>query len=120
MQRRTANFGHGNRYRRFAAKPVPYGGKWVGTDISAEQIAQAKRLSVGLDIDYEAVAAENINFPAESFDVITACQCFWYFDHSKIMPNLYRMLKPHGKLLILYMACSLMKMRLRAGAKSWC
>ena len=82
----------------------PYGGKWVGTDISAEQIAQAKRLSVGLDIDYEAVAAENINFPAESFDVITACQCFWYFDHSKIKPNLYRMLKPHGKLLILYMA----------------
>lgn len=41
---------------------------------------------------------------AEYFDVITACQSFWYFDHEKVMPNLYRMLKPEGKLLVLYMA----------------
>lgn len=81
-----------------------YGGKWVGTDISAEQIAWASRLSVGLDIDYKTVAAENICFPAESFDVVTACQCFWYFDHKAVMSRLYRMLKPGGKLLVLYMA----------------
>ncbi|WP_455501355.1 class I SAM-dependent methyltransferase [Gemmiger sp.] len=81
-----------------------YGGKWVGTDISAEQIAQAKRLSVGMDIDYEVAATEDIGFPTDSFDVITACQCFWYFDHAHVMPNLYRMLKPNGKLLVLYMA----------------
>lgn len=81
-----------------------YGGKWTGTDISTEQIEQSNRLSVGLDINYKAVATENIDFPASSFDVITACQCFWYFDHERVMPNLYRMLKPGGKLLILYMA----------------
>ena len=46
----------------------------------------------------------NLNFPENSFDVITACQCFWYFNHEKVMPNLYRMLKPDGKLLVLYMA----------------
>lgn len=82
----------------------PYGGRWTGTDISAEQIAQAERLSTGMQIDYQTAAAEDLAFPAETFDVITACQCFWYFDHEKIMPNLYRMLKPNGKLLVLYMA----------------
>ena len=83
-----------------------YGGKWIGTDISEEQIEQAKHLSVGMNIDYKAVAAEKIDLPAESFDVITACQCFWYFNHESVMPNLYRMLKPGGKLLVLYMAAA--------------
>ena len=81
-----------------------YGGKWVGTDISAEQIQQAKRLSDGMNIDYYNVATEDISFPSESFDVITACQCFWYFDHEKVVPKLYRMMKPNGKLLVLSMA----------------
>ena len=81
-----------------------YGAKWIGTDISKEQIQQAQKLSQGMDIDYYEKATENIDFPAESFDVITACQCFWYFDHKEVMPNLYRMLKPNGKLLVLYMA----------------
>lgn len=53
-----------------------HGAKCVGTDISEEQIKQAKRLSEGMSIDYYVEATENIAFPAESFDVITACQCF--------------------------------------------
>ena len=81
-----------------------YGGKWSGTDISEEQIRQARMLSVGMDINYYPIATEDIDFPSESFDVITACQCFWYFKHEQVMPNLYRMLKHDGKLLILYMA----------------
>lgn len=81
-----------------------YGGKWVGTDISEEQIRQAKNLSVGKDIDYYAVSAEKLDFPENSFDVITASQCFWYFDHETIMPRLRNMLKPDGTLLVLYMA----------------
>lgn len=81
-----------------------YGAKWIGTDISTEQIWQAKRLSMGTDIEYYTKATEDINFPSETFDVITACQCFWYFEHKKVMPNIYRMLKPNGKLLVLYMA----------------
>lgn len=81
-----------------------YGGRWIGTDISEEQINQARALSDGLDIDYYAVATEKIDFPAESFDVITACQCFWYFKHELVMPKLYKMLKKDGRLLVLYMA----------------
>lgn len=81
-----------------------YGGNWTGTDISLQQIQQAKKLSKGMKIDYYTMATENLDFPEESFDVITACQCFWYFDHEKVMPELYRILKPGGKLLVLYMA----------------
>lgn len=83
-----------------------YGAKWVGTDISPEQIEQAKKLSAawGMDIDYQAVSAEKIDFPSETFDVITACQCFWYFDHDKVMPEFSRILKPGGRLVILFMA----------------
>ena len=83
-----------------------YGANWTGTDISLEQIEQAKRLSEAekMEIDYLAVPTENIDLPMESFDVITACQCFWYFDHKRVMPKLAELLKPNGKLLILYMA----------------
>ena len=83
-----------------------YGAKWTGTDISPEQIEQAKRLAkeAGMDIDFKAVSTEELDFPDASFDVITACQCFWYFDHDKVMPELARLLKKGGKLVILYMA----------------
>ena len=83
-----------------------FGASWTGTDISPEQIEQAKRLSeeAGMKIDYQAVPTEDVDYPDGSFDVITACQCFWYFDHEKVMPKLERLLKPEGKLVILYMA----------------
>ena len=81
-----------------------YGGKWTAIDISENQIEQAKILSKGMEIDYYAIPAEELRFPQEHFDVITACQCFWYFDHERIMPNLFRMLKHGGSLLALYMA----------------
>lgn len=81
-----------------------YGAKWTGTDISENQIEQARLLSEGMDIDYFAVPAEKLDFPDNSFDVITACQCIWYFDHEKVMPLIYRMLKPGGRILVLYMA----------------
>lgn len=81
-----------------------YGAKWTGTDISKNQINQAKILSQGMDIDYFALPAENIEFPENSFDVITACQCFWYFHHEQMMPKLFHMLKPGGRILVLYMA----------------
>lgn len=83
-----------------------YGADWTGTDISEAQIIQAKRLAKKADmqIHFAATATEALDFPDNCFDVITACQCFWYFDHAAVMPKLARMLKPGGKLLLLYMA----------------
>lgn len=81
-----------------------YGAKWIGTDISDNQIKKAKELSEGMDIAYETMSAEDIHFPDNTFDVITACQCFWYFNHEQIMPVLHRILKEDGRILVLYMA----------------
>ena len=83
-----------------------YGAHWTGTDISPEQIEQARNLAdaAGMKISFQAVPAEKTDFPDGNFDVITACQCFWYFDHEKVIPKLYDLLKPDGRLLILYMA----------------
>lgn len=83
-----------------------FGAKWTGTDISPEQIEQARRLArdAGMDIDFQAVATEDIDFPKGSFDVVTACQCFWYFDHARVIPRLAEILREDGRLLILYMA----------------
>ena len=81
-----------------------YGAKWIGTDISEKQIEQAKILSKDMDIEYYAYSAEDLVFSDNTFDVITACQCFWYFDHDIIMPKLHRLLKENGRILVLYMA----------------
>ena len=56
-----------------------YGAKWTAADISENQIEQARLLSEGMDIDYHVIATEDIGFPDDSFDVVTACQCFCYF-----------------------------------------
>ncbi len=83
-----------------------FGANWTGTDISEKQIEQAKILSVknNMNIDFIVSASEKINFPYKSFEVITACQCFWYFKHDILIPKLANILKDDGKLLILYMA----------------
>lgn len=81
-----------------------FGAKWTATDISENQIAQARILSEGMDIDYHVTATEDIDFPDDFFDVVTACQCFWYFDHETLMPKLWRMLRQGGSILVLYMA----------------
>ncbi len=81
-----------------------YGAEWTGTDISENQIRQAEILSEGMNIKYYALPTEKLDFPDSFFDVITACQCFWYFDHEKVMPDFFRMLKPDGRILVLYMA----------------
>ncbi len=83
-----------------------YGAEWTATDISPGQIEQAKRLVAesGMNIKFKAVSAEQIDFPSDSFDVITACQCFLYFDHKRVAPKLHRILRKDGRIVILYMA----------------
>lgn len=82
----------------------PYGARWTGVDCSANQIAQAKALSQGLHITYHVMPAEQLDFPSGSFDVISACQCFWYFNPEQTAPQLARLLKSDGRLLLLSMA----------------
>lgn len=83
-----------------------YGAKFIGSDISENQIAQAKILASenNQNIEFIVSPTEEINFDDNTFDVITACQCFFYFKHDKVIPEFARMLKKGGKLAILYMS----------------
>jgi 2-polyprenyl-3-methyl-5-hydroxy-6-metoxy-1,4-benzoquinol methylase len=76
-----------------------YGAVFTGADISENQIAHARRLSreAGMDISYLVSPAEELDFPDNSFDVITACQCYIYFDKQVIYPKFHKLLKSGGQ-----------------------
>lgn len=82
-----------------------YGAKFVGTDISENQIEQAEILSKqqNMDITWKLCPAEKTGFSDNSFDAITSVQCWWYFDKERIVPEVMRMLKSGGKLGIITM-----------------
>ncbi|HEX3037444.1 MAG TPA: class I SAM-dependent methyltransferase [Oscillospiraceae bacterium] len=83
-----------------------FGASFIGTDISENQIKEAERLSreQNMEIRYLVCPAEKVDFPENTFDVVTACQCFMYFDKSVLLPNLARMLKPNGRLAVLFLS----------------
>ena len=82
---------------------IKYGAKWTGADLSAEQIAMAKELSGNAGIDYIVCPADEIPSPDNSFDAVTACQCFWYFPEDTAMPEIRRVLKRGGRFAVLFM-----------------
>ena len=83
-----------------------YGAKFTGIDIAENQIKQAKMLSQSgnMDIDFICTPAEKIDFQPDTFDIITACQCFTYFDHPILAPQISSILKQSGRFVVLYMA----------------
>ena len=80
-----------------------YGACWLGVDPSPQQIAEARRLSAGMDIDYRVCAAEAVDAPDGSFNAITACQCYWYLDPLRAAGQFARLLPSGGKVLLLVM-----------------
>lgn len=80
-----------------------YGAKFTGVDISKNQIEQAKRLSKGMNITYLDTSVENLSFEKSTFDVVTACQCFHYFNHDVLAPIISNILKPNGRFAIMFM-----------------
>lgn len=78
-----------------------FGGKYTGVDISSEMIEQAKFADT--DSFYVCADAHDLPFGDESFDVITALQCWVYFDKSVLLPEFHRVLKTNGSLFILFM-----------------
>lgn len=73
----------------------------AGIDISDGQINAATRLAAaqGLNVDFKIASAENIPFPDHSMDVVTANQCWLYFDPGKAIPEILRVLVPEGLLV---------------------
>jgi SAM-dependent methyltransferase len=89
--------GTGVLARQFAEQ----GSAVTGVDISAEQAAAARRLAAEqkLDVEFIVAPAEELPAPDGVFDIATANQCWLYFDKSKVVPELRRVLKPGGWLV---------------------
>lgn len=76
-----------------------YGARFVAADISENQIAFGRQLAAerGIDgIEFRVCPAEDTGFEDNSFDAVTAVQCFPYFDAEKAAAEIRRILKPHG------------------------
>lgn len=89
--------GTGLLARRFAA----HGAVVTGIDIAENQIAMARTLAAndGVAVDFRVGSAEATPFPDQSFDVITASQCWLYFDADRAAAEVKRLLRPGGVLV---------------------
>lgn len=74
----------------------------TGLDRSDELMQQAKRLdqSLGLSIQYKQGVAEQLPFDANQFDLVTAGQCWHWFDGIAAATEVHRVLKLHGRIII--------------------
>jgi len=73
----------------------------VGVDIAQGQIEQAKQLAEreGVTAEFKVCPAEDTGLPDNSFDIITAAQCWLYFDRERILAEVSRLLAPGGRLV---------------------
>lgn len=78
-----------------------FGGTYTGVDVSAEMIEQAK--SMNPNIHFLCADAHSLPFDNDSFDAVTALQCWVYFDKETLLPELHRILKKDGNLYIMFM-----------------
>ena len=82
------------------------GAVFTATDLSENQIAFGARLaqSKGMDnIRFKVCPAENTGFVDNSFDVVTAVQCFPYFNADKAAEEIKRVLMPDGLFCKIFM-----------------
>lgn len=87
-----------------------YGANITGIDISESQIEVAEALAVekgAHNVKFLVSPAETTPFDDNSFDCITAAQCFWYFDRDKIIDEIRRLIKPGGVFVKIYMSYTL-------------
>lgn len=82
------------------------GAEFTATDISENQVSFGKQLVKEKNIkniNFKVCCAEDTGFPDNSFDVVTAVQCFHYFDAEKAANEIHRILKPDGLFCKIFM-----------------
>jgi SAM-dependent methyltransferase len=74
----------------------------TGLDPSTTLMEEAQRLDegAGVTITYVTARAEQTGLPNRRFDVVTAGQCWHWFDRPKVVQEVSRLLVPGGKLVI--------------------
>ena len=77
---------------------APYFQQVIATDISAKQLANAPVLP---NVRYQLQSAEQTDFPAQHFDLITVAQAIHWFDFDRFYAEVRRTLKPDGVLAVI-------------------
>jgi SAM-dependent methyltransferase len=77
------------------------GASVMGLDISVNQIAEARQTAarLGVPAEFIVASAEENGLPDSSFDVVTASQSWLYFDTTRMVPEVKRLLRPGGLLV---------------------
>ncbi|MCB0246964.1 MAG: class I SAM-dependent methyltransferase [Anaerolineae bacterium] len=90
--------GTGTLARGFAVR----GSTVTAVDVAAEQLAQARWLDelAGVQVEYHVAPAEETGLPDDNFDVVTAGQCWHWFDRPRAAAEVARLLRPGGTLVI--------------------
>jgi SAM-dependent methyltransferase len=90
--------GTGSLARLFAQR----GCAVTGLDIAAPPLDQARRLDreAGVQVEYLEAPAEATGLPDSAFDVVSAGQCWHWFDRSAAARELRRLLAPRGSAVI--------------------
>jgi len=76
----------------------------TGLDPSESLMSEARVLDqkAGVSIQYVIGEAEKTGLPDHSFDIVTAGQCFHWFDKEKVRQELKRLLRPQGLFVVAY------------------
>ncbi len=92
--------GTGTVARGFALK----GCDVTGLDPSEDLMNEARALDqkANVHVKYVKGSAEKTGLPDSSFDIVTAGQCFQWFERQKASAEIRRLLRPNGILLIAY------------------
>ncbi|MBM3115776.1 class I SAM-dependent methyltransferase [Jeongeupia naejangsanensis] len=90
--------GTGTLARGFALR----GARVAGIDPAETMLAQARQLDgeAGVRVDYRVAKAEGTGLPDGEFDVVTAGQCWHWFDRDKAAREAWRLLRRGGMLAI--------------------
>lgn len=90
--------GTGSLARGFAAR----GCRVVAVDISAPLLDEAQRLAgdQGVPLEVRVARAEDTGLPAGAADVVTAGQCWHWFDRPAATREACRLLRPDGAVVI--------------------
>jgi SAM-dependent methyltransferase len=93
--------GTGTLARGFARR----GASVVGVDPAEPLLLEARRLAAGdgVQVDFRVGRAEDIDSPDGVFDVVTAGQCWHWFDRPAAAAECRRVLVPDGALVICYL-----------------
>lgn len=97
---RLLDIGTGTLARGFAERGVSV----VGLDPSARMLAEAEALARadGLSVEWVRASAEETGVSDQAFDLVSAGQCWHWFDRARAAVECRRVLRTAGRILIAY------------------